>query len=323
MPQPQEKLTTLRPDLGSMQDFDLAMEASNYIGLQILPRFNVPTQSGAFGQIPIDQLLAAGDEKLERAARSGFKRADWEFVEQGYATKERGAEEPIDDREAKLYADYFDAETVAAQRATERLYADYEKRILRKAIDETVTSNQNTAASAPWNDPGADPRGDVRTASKAIWSRTGIRPNTLVISQESLDNLQDCPQVIARINSSGAGSSSLPSEITAQALARFFSVAKVLVARAISLSSGDIVSSIFPDDKALLLRVAFDADIQKPAFGRTFVYSGVTGSPAEGDLAVAPETYREEHIASTIVRVRQESDEKVLYPELAQVVEDI
>ncbi|MCA9138959.1 MAG: major capsid protein, partial [Planctomycetales bacterium] len=298
-----------------------------YIGLQILPRFNVPRQSGKFGRIPIDQLLAAGKEKLERAARSGFKRSDWEFAEDSYSTTERGAEEPIDDREAALYADYFDAETVAAQRAIERLYSDYERRIIALAIDANVTAGRETAAAATWDtntgSPLSDPRGDVRTGAKAIWARTGMWPNTLVISQQTFETLQDNHQVIERITSNGAGASALPDDITLKALAQFFSIQQVLVAKAIQLSSGDVVSSLFPDDSALLLKAARGNDIQAPAFGRTFVYDGVVGSTEADGVTSVPETYREENIKSTIVRVGQESDEKVLYPELAEVITGI
>lgn len=315
MASPTEKLTTLRPDLGTLHEFDLDMQRRNYVGLQIMPRFDVARQSGKFGRIPIEQLLAAGDEKLERAALSGFSRQEWEFVEESFATTERGVEEPIDDREAELYADYFDAEVIAAARGMERLFSGYERRVLAQAIDATETASRTTAADTPWDNSNATPRGDVRAAAKKIWERTGLWPNTLVVDQLAFLNLQDCAEVIDRLASAGAGSSTAPGDITAMKLAQFFGVDRVLVANAIKLGTGGTVQSLFPSSKALLLRTAMTNDMREPCFGRTVVYSGIAG-----DFDPVPETYREENVVATIVRMRHESEEKVLYPEMAEVI---
>jgi hypothetical protein len=316
MAHPQTAGVQLRPELGSLYEFDLDMQRRNYVGLQIMPRLDVARQSGKFGRIPIDQLLSAGTEKLERAATSGFSRQEWSFVDESFSTQERGVEEPIDDRESALYADYFDAEVVSTSRALERLFAGYERRVIAKAVDATVTAGQATAAAAAWDVPAnADARGDVLTAARAIWQRSGLWPNTLVIDRLMLQNLQDSMQVIDRITSAGFGSSGLAKNINAAKLAEFFDIDRVLVADAIKLGSGGAVSSLFPTDKALLLRAAVNNDLREPCFGRTLVYQGVAGR-FEGGV----ETYRQEEIAATIVRIRHESDEKILYPELAQVI---
>ena len=316
MPAPSVANVTLRPDLGTLHEFDLDMQRQNYVGLQIMPRFDVARQSGKFGRIPIEQLLAAGDERLERAAATGFSRMEWKFEDESFSTDERGVEEPIDDREAELYADYFDAEQVAATRAIERLFAGYERRVLKVAIDQSVSDSRTTAAGTPWTSNNATPRDDVKTASRAIFERTGMWPNTLVINRYTMQNLQDCIQIIERLTSSGAGQSGTARAINAQALAQFFDIDRVLVADAIKTSTGGSIAPLFPTDSALLLKAATDNDIRTPCFGRTLVYTGVTG-----DFEGFPESYREESIASTVIRARHESDEKVLYPEMAQVIE--
>ncbi|MDM4014969.1 major capsid protein [Roseiconus lacunae] len=315
MPQSPNKLTTLRPDLRSVVDFDLEMERRKYIGLQIMPRLDVSRQSGTFGRIPIAQLKGAGDEKLERAARSGFSRADWEFVEESYATKQRGVEEVIDDREAEIYADFFDAEMIAAMRAYDRLFSGYENRVVAAAVTATENAAQTTAAGNKWNTATGDPRKNVKAAAKAIWDRTGLWPNTVVVSRLVHRELIDNAKIIERMAGLGAGKSTMPSEVTRERLAELFDVDQYLVADSITLSSGGTVQSLFPSTKALVLRAASGPDIQAPAFGRTFVYSDVAG-----DFDPVPESYREEKVSGDVVRLQHESQEKVLYPELAEVI---
>ena len=54
--------------------------------------------------------------RSDRQSGGSYGRGDYEFEDVYYATKEQGWEEPVDDRDAKMYADYFDAELVAASR---------------------------------------------------------------------------------------------------------------------------------------------------------------------------------------------------------------
>lgn len=319
MPTSPSKLTTLRPDLKTVVEFDLEMQRRNYIGLQLMPRFDVPRRSGTFGKIPIEQLLAATGEKLERAARSGFSRRDWTFTEDSFATKSRGVEEPVDDDESEIYRDYFDAELVAAMRAYDRLFGGYERRIVAQAIDATETASQTTAAGTVWStSASATPRANVKAAGKAIWDRTGYWPNVVAIGRLAYRDLQDCDEIIDRMAGQGSGVSSLPREVTLQRLAEIFDVERVVVADAIQLSSGGTVSQIFPATKALVMRAATGPDFSEPCFGRTLVYTGVSG-----DFDPTPETYRDEPVKSDIVRMQHESQEKVLYSEMAQVITGI
>ena len=58
MPNPSEALATQRPDLAqSLEEFDLEADRAGFIGLDILPVFEVDVQAGNFGIIPLEQLL--------------------------------------------------------------------------------------------------------------------------------------------------------------------------------------------------------------------------------------------------------------------------
>jgi hypothetical protein len=314
MPAGPNREASPRQDLQTIEEYSLEMQRLDYIGLRIMPEFRVNARTARFNRIRLDSLLSAGPEKLQRAAKSGYKRGDWDFVQDSFITQAHGVEEEIDDDEKMLYADYFDAELMAVQRCYERLFKSFETAALEETVAATVTAGFTDDAEAKWDVPAtATPRADVKAARRRMWLRTGYTPNTMVISQWVLENLKDCQEVIDRMAGQGSGESSKPNEITTAKLAELFSVDQVLVAKAIQYD-GD-VSSIFPEDKALLLRTATSNSLKEPCYGRTFTFAGI-----HGNFQPTPFTYRQEEIECDIVRLKHEYELKVLYPEMAEVI---
>ncbi len=126
MPSPSSAVVG-RNDLGdSVMEFDLAANEGGFIASRVLPIFDAPRASGNFGIIPIEQLLQQRD--VTRAPGSGYSRGNFTFEPATYTTQEYGAEEPVDENEAQNYADYFDAEMVAAARARSALLVAHEMR---------------------------------------------------------------------------------------------------------------------------------------------------------------------------------------------------
>jgi hypothetical protein len=91
------------------------MDQAGYVCDKVFPVIDVASQAGNFGMIPLDQLLQERDTK--RAPGSGYARGKWNFIPDSYVTVEHGAEEPVDDNEAQMYSDYFDAEQISGLRA--------------------------------------------------------------------------------------------------------------------------------------------------------------------------------------------------------------
>ena len=122
MPSPTSALSTQRPDLAeSFMEFDLEMDRRGFIATDVFPVVEVAKQAGNFGKIPIEELLQ--ERKTLRAPGSGYNRSQFTFTPVTYATVEHGVEEPIDDREASMYSDYFDAEQISAARDSSHVAA--------------------------------------------------------------------------------------------------------------------------------------------------------------------------------------------------------
>jgi len=322
MPSPSTSLATLRPDLaGSLMEFDLDMDRNGFIAAQVLPVFEVAKQSGKFGRIPIEQLLQ--QRETLRAPGGGYNRGKWTFTTASFATEEHGAEEPVDDKEAEMYAEYFDAELVSAMRARDAVLRNAEKRVADLLFNATTFSGQETALTNEWDDKtNATPVDDVHAAKLAVWDRCGLWPNALVINRRVFLNLRLTDQMRDRIHSSGAGESVLQGRISVAQIAQALDLDFVFVAGSArnSATEGQSISiaPIWSNEYALVCRVATMQDIREPCLGRT-MHWGQDGSTIGGTV----ESYRDETVRSDIVRCRHDVDEKTLYTEAGQLLNNL
>lgn len=324
MPSPSSALSTQRPDLAeSFMEFDLAMDAAGFVSNQVFPVVDVASQTGNFGKIPLEQLLQERD--TERAPGSGYSRGNWTFDPATYATVEHGAEEPIDDREAEMYADYFSAEVIAAQRAYSAVLRNAEKRVADAVFNTTTWTGASltTAITNEWDDTtNAVPLTDVEAAVQKIYDNSGLWANALIINRKVFRNLRNCDQVVDRIESSGAGSPATAGDITTQMLATAFDLPNIIVAGSSrnSATEGQAATptQIWSGEYAMVCRVATSADFREPCVGRSFHWSQ-DGSQIGGTV----ETYREESIRGDVVRVRHDVDEVVLYAQAGHLLSNV
>lgn len=324
MPSPTSTLYTLRPDLAaSFMEFDLEMNQRGFIGQRVLPVMEVAKQAGNFGKIPIEQLLQ--NREVGRAPGSGYARGSFTFTPDTYATLEYGAEEPIDDREAAMYADYFQAEQIASMRAYDAVLMAQEKRVAALLFNASTFSGHTAAVTNEWDSnhtTNAVPIDDVETAVRAVWTASGMWPNALIITRTVFRNLRNLDQVVERIQSAGAGSATKPSDITPAMLAAVFDLEEVIVAGSAknSANEGQAVSiaPVWDDEYALVARIAKTADMREACLGRTFHWAE-DGSMIGG----AVESYRDEKIRGDVVRVRHDVCEKLLYAEAGYLLSNI
>ena len=325
MPSPSSSLATLRPDLATFLQFDLESDRSGFIASQVLPVVDVASQAGNFGKIPLAQLLQ--QRTTLRAPGAGYARGDFTFEPATYACEEHGAEDVVDDRQAKMYREYFDAEQIATMRAFSSVLRNAEQRVA-DAVFNTTTWNGSaltTGITNEWDEnhlSNAIPIQDVEAAVKKVYEGSGLWPNALIINRRVFRNLRNLNQIIDRVNSSGAGNASKPSDITADMLAKVFDLDYVIVAGASrnNAKEGQAASpvQIWSNEYAMVCRVATTNDMAEPCIGRTFHWSE-DGSSIGG----AVETYREEAVRGEVVRVRHDVDEIILYAQAGHLLSNI
>jgi len=300
MPSPSTSLATLRPDLAeSFMEFDLEMDARGFISTQVLPSVEVDSQAGNFGKIALEQLLQEPETK--RAPRSGYSRSTWEFDDATYACEEHGIEEPLDDREAKMYREYFDAEVICTMRAFSAVLRAAEKRVADAVFNATTWTSYTTGITNEWDDTAnAVPLTDVEAAVKAVYTQSGLWANALIINRKVFRNLRNCAQVIARITASGAGNPAKPTDVTTDMLAQVFDLEHIIVGGSSRNSAIEgqtaVPAQIWSDEYAMVCRVATTNDFREPCIGRTFHWAE-DGSSINGTV----EEYRDETVRGKII----------------------
>lgn len=309
MPRPTSGTTIQRPDLGALA-YEYMMSAADrgFIGLQILPIFEVSEQSADYPVIPIEALLKMPDTK--RAPRGAYNRGDWEFETGTYACEEYGWEEPVDDVEARLYRRFFDAEEVAVMRATDIILRAHEKRVASMVFNTSSVTN-TAAVTTEWSTASScTPKADVKTAKRALKAATGVDVNTIVMSEKVLENVLISAELKTYLQYTN------PHLLTGRAaqlnlLAQYFDVDRVLVggSQYDSTDKGQsyTLADIWDDEYVLLARIAGGNNLRDPSLGRTFLWT------ADSPSILVTESYREEQTRSNIYRVRQYTDEAFIF----------
>lgn len=326
MPSPSTSLATQRPDIGeSFMEFDLEMDAAGYVATQVFPVVEVQKQAGKFGKIPLEELLKKRSTK--RAPGAAYTRSNWNFEDAAFATEEHGAEEPVDDREAEMYADYFDAELISGMRARADVMRNAEDRVASAVFNPTVWtgSSLTTAVTNEWDSnhtADAVPIEDVEGAVQAMYDASGLWANALAINRKVFRNLRNLDTIIERINSAGAGNPSKPGDITKEMLAQVFDLPYIIVAGGSENTANEgqaaSVDQIWSSEYAMVCKVATTRDFREPCIGRTFHW-GADGSSIGGTV----ESYRDETVRSDIIRVRHDVDEIVLYPQAGHLLSNV
>lgn len=311
--------TTLqRPDLGvTVENFSLEADRQGFVGMEVMPIFETPLETMNVGRIPLQELL--NNRETSRAVRGKYNRSDWKFQDWGFTTRENGWEENVDDREYKLYARFFDAELVAVKIATDTILRNAEKRYASKLFDVANTfTGSKTGAGSNWNvESTSTPVDDIDAAKLACWQNSGMWPNTLVLSRQLYLRCIRSAQIQSLVKFAGITD---PSKINASTLAQLFDLPNIKVAggsqNTANKAQSPVIASIWDKTKALVCRVTEQPENPRdPCIGRTF-NCVATGSVAKGRV----EMYREDGSRSNVFRVRAETDECIMIPEMGYVL---
>lgn len=322
-PTPTSAPSTLRPDLASLMEFDVAADRQGFIGYKFAPATEVSLQSDNVGKIPLEQLLQNAD--VTRADSGGYRRSGVKFSTWSYATQEYGREGILSRRLVAKYKHLIDAETVVANRERDVVLREAEKRLAALLFNTSTWtgSSLTTSVSTPWSTVAtAVPISDVDAAKVKVFNGTGLWPNAVVMSYPVFMNVRRCATVIDRVQSAGAGQASKATDITPQTLAQIFDVDYVLVAKCAKNTANEnatrSLSQIWSTSYVAVARIATTTDPQEPCVARTFHWSE-DGSQLGGTV----EKYYSEETRADIIRVRHDVDEVVMYKECQHLLSNI
>ena len=326
MPSPSTSIATRRSDLGgSFEEFDVLMANQGFIATKCLPMLEAAVQAGTFGKIPVEQMLQKAT--TNRSPGAGYNRGNWTFTSDTFATVEHGWEEPIDDREAAMWGDFLNAEELSTARALGIVLRAAEERTADLLFNATTFSAAVSAVN--WaTTASSTPIADIETAVRAVWARTGIWPDTLVLGRHAFRNLRLTTQIIDRIAASGAGDRNRATDVTSAHLSGVFDLPKIFVAGSAENSANEgqtaSIGSIWSQTYAMVMKTADTDDIREPCIGRTIRWNEPTDGGSifiDGSHPVNVETYRDETVRGNVARVRHDVHEKLIYTEIAELID--
>lgn len=248
----------------------------------------------------------------KRAPRSEYNRVEWSTSRDSYAAEEFGLEIAIDDRERDNVVGPLDLEVDSTEIVTDMVLNGREKRwadLVRSTA--TITQNTTLSGATQWSDftsGTSDPIGAAATARNTIFAATGYRPNKLLLGNDVYEKLLQHPAILERIQFSERAI------VTRQILAALFGVDEVLVGGVLRRSSNagatDVLEDVWGKD-ALFFYAENRPSLKRASFAYTFRVR-----------ALRAFRYREEKIASDIIRVTEIQAEKIVAPQLAYLIKD-
>jgi hypothetical protein len=298
------------PELAAtLEEFPILAGRRGFIAGQLSPFVRVARSSGSYGILPIEQILKQAD--LKRAPGAPYNRTELKFETATFATEEFGLEEPIDDRERALYADYFDHDQIVAARLQHKVLEGLESAVAA-AVKAGVSTT--TGVSANWSTISADIIGDVNGAVETVRGRIGTAPDTMVVSWPKWRAMLRNTGIQNLIKYWGQDPNIRSLSATADIMAKAVGIDRILVADMVTNGAAEgqaaSLSDIWDVDEAVLLKTAKTGDFREVTAVRIFEY---LGDGAGVDESMSLEKYRDESIRGDVMRARNEYDVKVVY----------
>jgi hypothetical protein len=309
---PSAAVEQYRPDIGlGFSEFDVEANQRGYVGLAIAPVMEVDVVADVYSIIPKEELMKS--YSTDRAADGTYGKVNGKFETDSYNCTENGIEERVDRRDARRFGNYIDAEMIAAMRTRDIVLKNHNSRVITLAL---AVANTNAAGTVWSTVATASPIANVRAAKIAIRNRCGKVPNAMCCDWEAWEYLRDCAEVVERLKYSGIDD---PKKANLNAVAAVLGLEEIIVSGAVT--DGAIaplaasVASMWDRTKALVFCKSTTQDTKVPHFMRTFHW-GADGS----QIGAAFESYYDPTRRSDIIRHRMDTDEKVLYSDVAQVI---
>ena len=306
---------TPRADLGEAMREYIA-SATGWIATRVFPIFPVAKKSGTFSAITRETLLARNDTR--RVARAAYNRTGLQAEDVTYACVEHGIEGQLDASERELYRSDFDSEVEMVHMLTTRLLREQEIRVASTLMTETTFDHSGifSHCSTVWSNTAADIIGDVAAAKARGYTLTGMELNALIVGQSVYRNIVRN----AAIRGAVQYVQTATWDAVTSAVAAVLGVQHLLVGggaynTAPEGATDASPAAIWGSTYALLCYIPQTQSLAEPALGRTFLWA------EDAPENVMVESYDEPQTRSTIYRVRQNSDEKLIDKSFGQLID--
>lgn len=306
-----------RPELKVF--LEQAREADkNLIADKVLPVKTSPSLAGRYPRYTIaNGGLLDMEQDTKRGANGTYNRVSRKWTWDTYDCTDRGLEGEIDDTQQHEMAPFTDLEQMEAKLVRRNVALAYEKRVaslVMSASESGFTATNSNVAYTEANIATMDVPRDITEAIERMEGK-GTMPNTLIMSRAVWNRIRRSTKLLQFIygNTIGVGNQALDPKRVADA----FELDEILISgkkyNAGKKGQTESLSSIWGTATILLANIQ-GGDFNVGGIGRTLTWT----EDASGLYVV--ETYREENKRKDIVRVRQNTAEKIIDTNEAELI---
>ncbi len=328
MPSPNAAITRFDLSL-TYAEFSVLANQRKFIGLKVMPAVGVARASSSFLRLNVEAVLGK-IEDTKRAPGAAYRRGDYEWATDNYSTDEHGVEEMLDKRTLEMYGSEIRLERLRSLRAVARVLRAFENDVATAVFNTTTwTGSALTTAiggGLDWSTPAAGlPITDIDAAVEKVKTSSGMRPNTLIITDFALRKLKRTAQVQDLLKYSGRDD---PKDLT-PGLADLLDLERIIVADGFKNTADDgqsvVFAGIWDSTMAMVAHINTGDDLEDPdpTIGRTIMFNESNANIPGGDdgaISVIVEEYEEPQTRSTVLRARNDRQVKILHPEAGHLL---
>lgn len=249
------------------------VQSSGFIAGSAFPVVPVEKQSDVYYLMDRDDFFR--DEARPRAPGTESAGGEFRLTTATYNAIVEAFHKDIDDQLRANADSVLSLDRAATEFVTQKLLIRRERRWMANFFTTGVWGTDITPATL-WSAPTSTPGADVEVGKMAIQSRTGYKPNKLILGARVMAALRRNPEIRDQFKYVSASS------IDADMLANFFGVDQVMVADAVFTAAITGQTGVNPDfmsgRNALLCYAPDVPSLMTPSAGYTFAWSGYTGA---------------------------------------------
>ena len=252
-----------------------AQETNTFIADRVFNKVSVDKLSNKYHVFTKSDYLRGVAEM--RAPGSPTAGANFTLSQDTYSCDQFGVHMDVDDLVARNSDEGVNILTSAAQYVTEKLLQKRDQEFAAAAFTTSPWTGSSTGGDITpgtlWSASGGTPIKDIQTQQDAVYSKTGRKPNVLVLGRDVYTALRDSEDVLDRVKFSERGI------VTTDLLASLFDVDEVMIASSIVNSANEgateSFSYIFDPDDALLVYRPQNPGLMTPAGGYMFEFENL------------------------------------------------
>lgn len=319
MPQPTASAVHINAPLTNISVAYL-QNLDGFIAGKAFPEVPVQKRSDAYFTYPKQQWFRS--DAKERGPSTESAGSGYEQDNDNYFCKRYALHKDVDDTVRANTDTPLDADRDATEFVMRQLMIKREQLWAAKYFITSLWTGSSTGGditpTTKWDNASGTPIKDIRTQMNAMRTKTGFKPNKLILPALVWNALQDSADIIDRI------SVNQTRIVTKQLLASVLELDEILVADGVNdtaiegatASMADIIGT----DDALLVYAPPRPGLLIPSAGYTFNHVGYLGAGKNGQ---SMSKFRMEHLKSDRIEGEMYFDQKVVASDLGVFFDDV